>query len=262
VSDLLPTYRLGYAINNEDREYLDDTGVDLHQAMKAYRETFPVFNPIADPLGAVDILNQRNQGACQGHALATIFSICYFLATGRKQAFSRACGYYVSQAFDGIRGDNGSTLSAGQKVATQHGMCLESDWPYPDRYNPTKPTGIAYPYKLVATKPIRTMADFVAWTDLNLPVQDGFAWNDTCSREIVNAYQPLRGSGGHSTDYWLKTPQGNFRKINSWGEEWCGDGCNEWTPKSVERVLADSMTTMIGYAPDGMSFPDAKPIEL
>jgi hypothetical protein len=258
--NLLPTHRLGYAVTHEDKEYLEDTGSDARQVMKAFRDTFPQFNMNADPLGAVNVLNQHNQGACQGHALALIFSICFFLATGRRAAFSRACGYYVAQAFDGIRGDNGSTLSGGQKVATQHGMCLEADWPYPSRYDPTKPSGISYLYKLKATKPIRTMADFVAWVDLGLPIQDGFAWNDTCSKEVVDNYQPLRGSGGHSTTYWLRKANGNFVKINSWGTNWCGDGANEWTPKSVERVLADSMTTMIGYAPDGMSFPDQEAI--
>lgn len=239
---------------------MEEVGTDIRVAMKAFRETFPAFNSHADPTGAVDVLDQSSQGACQGHSLATIFSICFFLATGRRQAFSRACGYYVSQQYDNISGDNGSTLSAGMKVATKHGMCLESDWPYPSRYDPTMPKGIKFDYRLVATKPIRTMADFIAWTDLNLPVQDGFAWNDTCSKEIVDAYKPLRGSGGHSTAYWLKKANGNFVKVNSWGKRWNLDGCNEWTPRSVERVLGDGMTTMIGYSPDAMSFPSLEPI--
>ena len=103
MSELLPIERLGYSITVEDKEYLEDTGSDVSQVMKAFENLFPVFNIEADPTDLVNILNQSNQGACVGHAGATLMGICYFLATGRWLDFSRACCYYVSQKYSNFR---------------------------------------------------------------------------------------------------------------------------------------------------------------
>ena len=255
---LLPTRRMGYAVDHENRAHLETTGQSPSEVLKAFKDSFPGFNIGADPLGAVDVLDQASQGSCQGHSLAQIFSICFFLATGRRQKFSRAAGYYLSQRYDGIRGDSGSTLSGGQKVATIHGMCLESDWKYPSSYNPNEPANVPYLYKLKVTRPMQTVKDVTDWIDSGLPVQTGFAWNNSCSREIVDAWQP--GGGGHSTCFWQRAKSGNIKNINSWGSDWNGDGVHEWTESSIAKALAHSWTVLIGYAPDEMSFPDQEPL--
>jgi hypothetical protein len=255
---LLPTGSLGYAIKKENRADLEKNGIDSKLLLAQYRDAFPVFDTTANPLGAIDILNQGNQGACQGHALALIFSICFFLATGRRQKFSRAAGYYLSQRYDGIRGDNGSTLSGGRKVATEHGMCLESDWPYPSRYNPTEPANVPYLYTLKTTKPMTSVKDVTDWIDAGLPVQQGGPWNDSTAREIVSNWRS--GGGGHSTVFWQRSQRGNIVMPNSWGADWNDDGMNEWTEASIAAALKDRYTVMIGYAPDGMSFPDQSPL--
>lgn len=197
---------------------------------------------------------------CQGHALAGIFSTCFFLATGRKQAFSRAAAYYLSQRKDGIRGDQGSTLSGGQWVATENGLCLEKDWPYPKSYNPTEPSGVKYAYKLKTTRPMESMADINDWINSGLPIQIGIAWNNSCNQEVVSNYAASTNSGGHSTFFWLRAKSGNIRNINSWGKDWNGDGVHEWTEASIERALKHRFTVMIGYAPEAMSFPEQDPI--
>jgi len=251
---LLPTGLMGYRHDRERRDILEANGLDPSETMKAYRDSFPVFNTTADPIGAVDVLNQGAQGSCQGHALATVFSICFFLATGRREWFSRAAGYYLSQRKDGIRGDRGSTLSGGRWVATEHGMCLENDWKYPARYNPAEPAGVKYLYKLKATKPMKTVKEVTDWIDAGLPVQTGLSWNDSCSREIVTNWRG--GGGGHSTCFWQRSNAGNVKNINSWGKTWNGDGVHEWTEGSIAAALRHQWTVLIGYAPDGMSFPD------
>ncbi len=257
---LLPRGQLGYAMDLENREYLEDTGEDSTKLLKAYKEQVPEFNVEADPGKLVRILNQRNQGACQGHSVAMFFSICFFLATGRWLDFSRAAAYYLSQRRDGIRGDRGSTLSGGQWVSTQHGMCLESDWPYPNEYDPTEPPGIKYEYKLKVSKPLKTADEWKAWSDAGLPIAGGLKWNTTCDVEIVNNWQPLRNSGGHATTWWLRRPNGNRPNINSWGAQWNGDGIHEWTMQSIERALKDPFTVFIGYAPDEMMFAPQQPL--
>lgn len=248
--------RLGWAIDSEDVARLEASGQHSGELLKWYRDSFPKFNTQADPLGVVSILDQGQQGACQGHALAQVFSICYFLATGRKAAFSRAAGYYLSQQKDGIRGDQGSTLSGGQWVATQHGMCLESDWPYPSRYNPAMPPSAngKFNFKLKATKPLKDIDSILEWLELSLPIQTGLTWNNSCNEEIVDAYSG-RSGGGHSTVFWQRTPSSNVKNINSWGSSWSGDGCHEWTTKSIETALAGRWTVFIGYAPAGMEYP-------
>lgn len=256
---LLPIHRLGYNYVHEDKRSLEINGAEPAEALRLFQASFPKFNTTADPLGAVAILNQGNQGSCQGHALATVFSICFFLATGRKEAFSRAAGYYLSQRKDGISGDRGSTLNGGQWVATQHGMCLEKDWPYPSRYNPAEPSGLKYLYKLKVTRPMRTVKEVTDWIDSGLPVQTGLMWNDSCSREIVNNWQP--GGGGHSTCFWQRDNAGNVKNLNSWGTQWNGDGVHSWTESSIDRAIKHQWTTLIGYAPDEMSFPSYGPLQ-
>lgn len=248
--------RMGYAFDWERLDELHERGQDAELVLKSYKDAFPKFNTTADPLGVVKILNQGSQGSCQGHALSQVFSICYFLATGRTEAFSRAAAYYLSQKKDGISGDKGSTLSGGQWVATQHGLCLESDWPYPQRYNPGQPPSASgkFNFKLKATKPLTEIDAITAWLDSGLPVQTGLTWNSTCDQEVVSNYSS-RSGGGHSTVFWQRRASGNIVNINSWGTQWNGDGVHEWTIDSVMAALQGRNNVFIGYAPDGMSFP-------
>lgn len=256
----LPIGPLGYALEQENRGLLEETGVDTRFMLARAEAAKPEFNPVVHPMTLFDPLNQGNQGSCQGHALAAIFMICYFLSTARILHFSRAAAYYLSQRKDGIRGDRGSTLSGGQWVATQHGLCLEKDWPYPSAYNPSEPSGIAYPFKLVASKPTRDPAEVQAWLDLGLPVQDGIIWDNSVSRTISTDYRGA-GGGGHSTTLWTKSPEGNYRRINSWGM-WDGDGCNENTPASLAKQVRHNFSTHVLYGPAEMIYPELKPVEV
>ena len=254
----LPEGRLGYAWEFERHSMLENRGVDHAELYAKYRDALPKLDVTSDPTGAFDILDQGNQGSCQGHALAGVFGICYWLETGRKIQFSRAAAYYLSQKRDGIVGDRGSTLSGGQWVATQHGLCLESDWPYPSRYNPNEPPGIAYAYKLAATKPMRTSKEVFEWIDLGLPVQIGLLWGNSADQEIVRAWRPE--GGGHSTFFWMRSKAGNIKNLNSWGKRWNGDGVHEWTEASIDAAIKHRYTVMIGYGPAGMAFPKPTPV--
>lgn len=246
--------RLGYAIEHEKANQLVFNGLEPAVMMANYRDQFPQNNPVAFP-SIIPILDQGQQGSCQGHALAQIFTICYFLATGRIAHFSRAAGYYLSQRYDGLIGrDVGSTLSGGQRVATDHGMCPEYAWPYPSSYRPNEPSGINYEYKLAVSKPITDIDTLYEVIDLGLPVQTGMIWDSSCDQEVVSNYVG-RGGGGHSTVWWTKTESGNVRNINSWGKNWNGDGIHEWTRSSLARALSNRSNVFICYAPDNMLYP-------
>lgn len=254
----LPQGPLGYAIDEENRDALED-GDDPGELMSAFSAVKPDLNVQAMPTGVVTILNQGNQGACQGHALATVFQICYFLSTGRLERFSRAAAYYLSQRFDGIRGDRGSTLSGGRKVATEHGLCLEKYWPYPSRYNSREPSSAAgnYEFKLKVSRPFRNVDEAMGWLKLGLPIQTGIRWGSSMNREVVTS--PSRSGGGHSTTLW--TLEGDDpRNINSWGKNWNGDGVHVWRRDVFAQMLADRYSTFVGYAPEGMAYPTPEPI--
>lgn len=254
----LPTGPMGYAIEKEDHELLMEQGMDPARMLQLVAPNVPPdFNATVDPMALFNPLDQGGQGSCQGHALALIFKICYWLATGRVQFFSRAAGYYLSQRKDNIKGDRGSTLSGGQWVATQHGMCLEEDWPYPSRYNPAEPQGVKYSYKLTSSQPTKDYELVFEALDLGLPVQDGIIWDSSVSRTISTNYDG-RSGGGHSTVLWTKK-DGNYTRINSWGY-WDGDGCNQNTPQSLKQQIEKRGNTHVIYAPTGMIYPEIPPV--
>jgi hypothetical protein len=178
--------------------------------------------------------------------------------TGRVLAFSRAAAYYLSQRKDGINGDRGSTLSGGQWVATQHGLCLEHEWRYPSQYDPREPSGITYKFKLVASQATQDWELIQEALDLGLPVQDGIMWNNEVSRTLVTNYTGSGAQGGHSTTLWSKSDE-NYRRINSWGL-WDGDGCNENTPKALKQQVEHRNASHVIYAPEGMIYPEVEPV--
>ncbi len=255
----LPTHKLGYAIEQESTERLMAGGMEPARMLKLAAQNMPAFNVDVHPTTLFNPLDQKNQGACQGHSLAMMFVICYFLMTGRIESFSRAAAYYLSQRKDGIRGDNGSTLSAGQWVATQHGLCLESEWPYPSQYDTREPQGIQYPFKLVASQPTQDPELLEQANDLGLPIQDGITWNAEVSRTLCTSYTGRGAQGGHSTTIWTKSGA-NPRRINSWGM-WDGDGCNEQTPEAWRQQILLRGNTHVIYAPEGMIYPELAPVE-
>lgn len=253
----LPMGPMGYAIEQESHGLLMAQGIDPEWMLERAEESKPTFQVDVDPMTLFEPFNQGNQGSCQGSALANVFQICYFLETGRIIEFSRAAGYYLSQRKDGINGDRGSTLSGGQWVATQHGMCLEKDWPYPKQYNPREPEGISYPYKLVAAQPTSDYELICKARDLGLPVHDGIIWDSSVNRPLSTDYKGS-GGGGHSTVLWTMDGE-NTRRLNTWGY-WNGSGCNLNTPRSLKQQVEHRYSSHVIYAPAGMIYPEQEPV--
>ena len=248
------TRTLGYAIEKEDREYLEEHGEEPRLLMQRFKNSFPVFNTDVNPLDILTIKDQGQVGSCQGQSLAMIFTICYFLATGRVEDFSAMAAYILSQAEDGLLGkDVGSTLSGGQAVA-RRGLCLESAWPYTGRYDTRQPSGIEFPFKLSASKPTNDPEIIFEALEMGLPVQIGIAWTPEMDREHVTSYRGGRG-GGHAVVWWLKY------LINSWGS-WNGDGMSTYERRALEEIVNYPGNTFVIYAPDGMEYPEVKPAGL
>lgn len=245
--------RLGYAIEKENKDQLLLNGIKPEIILRSFQDNFPKFNANADPLGVVNIKNQGSIGSCQGQSLAKCFQICYYLATGRVINFSAMAAYVISQEYDRIRGDNGSTLSGGQKVATDNGLCLEKDWPYPSRYDTTQKAS-EFPFKLKSAQPTNDPQEIRQALELGLPVQTGVAWTRELEKEVVTQYTGRSSFGGHSTVLWCK------KNINSWGQEWCEDGCSDWTT-ALDDIVTFPGNTFVIYAPDEMTKPELPEIE-
>lgn len=246
--------RLGYAIEKENQASLMANGVEPKLLMQRYKEQFPAFNASADMLDIINVLDQGQVGSCQGQSLCKMFQICFYLATGRIVNFSAMCGYIIAQRFDGLDGrDVGSTLSGGQRVATEHGMCLEADWRYTGRYDSSVPN-VAFPFKLASAQPTNDPALIKEALSLGLPVQTGMAWNNELERERVESYTGAGAQGGHATSLWLD------KHLNSWGSGWNGDGLSSWSDRALEQIVTHRGNTFVIYAPDGMDYPDLEPI--
>jgi hypothetical protein len=257
----LPQGELGYRIEDENHKELEK-GYDHQDLLRAFKEVKPDFNEQINPTDIVKVVHQGKVGSCQGQSLATVFQICFYLATGRFNFFSAAAGYYLSQKNDRerglrIRGDHGSTLSGGRWVATEHGMCLDSDWPYVAKYNPEQPEGIEFPFKLSVSKPFKKADDVIEWIKSGLPVQTGVRWGKEMNREEVTSAS--RSGGGHSTCLWTMKGE-DINNINSWGESWNGDGVHVWTQDALAEMI-DRGGTFVGYSPEGFDFPDLEPIK-
>jgi hypothetical protein len=244
----------GYAFDSEDVAAITQGGEDPLIMLKRFRDSFPKINIEGDPLGVIDIKDQGPVGSCVGQSIAQVFSICYWLATGRKEIFSAAAGYYLSQKVDGIRGDSGATISGAMKVATTQGLCLEKDWPYVPRYSPVQPQGISFPYLLKVSKPIKDVDVLWQVNEEGLPVHFGRSWNKFDDAEVVTNWSPLRNSGGHATTLWQRFNQ-NINDINSWGKRWSTDGQHQYTYNAMKSILADRWTVAVAYAPAGMEYP-------
>jgi hypothetical protein len=246
-------YKFGYNHGCDDYDFLDSQ-IDPELVLKRARAAYPAFNPYAPPF--TNLQYQGSQGACQGHALAHAFQVSCVQATGMQILFSRACGYYMAQYYDGIKGDRGSTLAGGQKVA-ENGICLENEWPYPSRYNNSMPS-TADGNLNITMKGSRRITDAdLAWDLLRSGsvIQTGIAWNSTCDKPVCDSYRS--GGGGHSTIlYGLDENTDNAIHHNSW-KGWLGDSRNQWTKGFFSDILRkDRYAVFIAYDSTILELPE------
>ena len=251
----------GYVFQMERKPELESAGQSPILLANAFGETIPDFNVQADPLEI--LIKQEDQlqiGACVGNSGTSVVESCYFLVTGRAIQLSRACGYYQAQRKDGLRGDTGATLAGFRAVATE-GLCLETDWPYPNQYNNRMPDSALgkFDYKVSSTRPLKTIDEFDFWVrEKKLPVHAGFLWNGSSDREYVTNYSSS-GMGGHATMFWQMIGD-DYRMLNSWGKRWQGKGWNRWSRNAIKQLISSSYSVLVGYAPEAFSFPTPTPI--
>lgn len=258
----------GYPIEQEDRAFLDS----LPDASTAVPMAGTYTETTLDPREVVKVENQASQGSCAGHSLSSCLEWCYAIATGGTvKQLSRAMAYYETQRIDGIRGDSGSTISGGIRLATATGVCEEPLWPYPARYNPARPANWqdvltnAAKYKIARAVKIRTYEDYRAFVGSGQGgVHNGIAWGNSMNRAVVESFSA--GDGGHAIAGLClserKDSQGRpyVWILNSWGGQFGSreyPGWQEWSPTAIQQMLSHRWTEMIGVS----DMPEAQPRE-
>jgi len=190
----------GWLIDIENFDELDSLAgeTDVLAMQGHYEETR------FDPRVVLHVENQGSVGACQGHSISSCLEWCYIIETGNLNLqLSRAMGYYESQQLDGITGDSGSTISAGVKLATNTGICIESLWPYTGRYNPQRPSNWSEIIENAATykigKSVRLTNYDAVRTFLGSgqgAVHLGISWGSGMNAAVLDRFPP--GGGGHA----------------------------------------------------------------
>jgi len=197
--------------------------------------------------------NQGPIGSCQGNGLASILERLAFVR-GQKIQLSRIFAYLASQKIDGLLGsDNGSTISAGGKLALSTGCPLESLTGYPPRYpgrsdiskilsSANYAAGEEYKAKSIWKVP-RNVDECLDFIGGGGGISIGIAWNSGVipSDRIIKRFGPSGRTGGHAMAVLGYTSGGNIIAANSHG-----DGRYEWTPEAWIQMLKHSRTAAIG----------------
>ena len=254
----------GWLRDREDFGILDS--LPIESAVLAMRGTYSEVT--VDPRQVLRVENQGQQGACRGHSISTCCEWSYILQTGdTKLQLSRAMGYYETQRIDGIRGDSGSTISGGVKLSMSVGICEESAWPYPSRYNNARPGNwndvLANAAKYKIANSIRLTSYEGARTFLGSGqggVSIGISWGNEMNRPVVELFSGA-GGGGHAISLVSlserKDNQGRpyVWMLNSWGTGFGNGGWSEWSPRAMEQMFRHRFTVAIAVS----DMPAVKP---
>lgn len=230
--DLVPDgHKSGWLIDNEDQSWIDSLEVGVPFTYGDYQ---PVQDVLTKPSEWLRIEDQNGFGSCQGHALSTVCEIAYYNASkGDITQLSRWFAYVGTQKIDGIRGDQGSTISGGAELAKRYGICPEELYPYPRSYTYTISQAqydAAAPFKLKTARRMETVDDVRNWLDGGMGgINIGVRW----------------GGGGHAIAI-VETQGSSFKVANSWGTSWGDNGYLTWTEREMSQKLRESYTVAIG----------------
>ena len=184
----------------------------------------------------MQIEDQSQVGACQGHAQTSCCELAYYHQTGKPIQFNRMFAYLASQKVDGINGDNGSTMSGGAKSASTNGLPKEEAWPYIGHYPrggwraiPEELWTKAKGSLLAGYRVLSSYDEVLQWLANKVGgVAIGIDWNNSMEPDgngCVKSYR--RGGGGHALGCldWNKQfrdPQGRpyIDMFNSWSLRW------------------------------------------
>lgn len=261
MTDMMPG---GWRIDKENWPALRKLPKDT--AVLAMRGTFQEVT--LDPRTVMHVENQGSVGSCQGHSISSNCEWVYIIATSDPTLqLSRAMGYYETQRLDGIKGDSGSTIEGGVRLAKTGGICREELWQYPARYDNRRPANYDAVLADAANYKIATATNLKSYDSIRTflgsgqgGVHLGITWNSSVDRDVVETYRD-GGGGGHSIGLYSLSDRKDSQDrpycwmMNSWGKDWQGDGWAEWSPRAIEQMLAARWSVFVGLS----DMPNVKP---
>lgn len=191
------------------------------------------------------ILDQGQEGACTGFGLACVVNYLRWRKSGlspQLESVSARMLYNFARRYDEYAGEDyeGSSCRGALKGWFNHGVCLESDWPYGGAAQPR----YGYARRASATTlGVYYRVDRLSITDMQAAIQEVGAvyasafthdgWNSLPSRRSAPsdhgalAVIPFDGrpseTGGHAFALVGFNGQG-FVIQNSWGRQWASGG--------------------------------------
>lgn len=227
--------------------------------------------------------NQGQVGSCRGHSLAGCAEVCHHLAAGSidldgdgasyepgkiDDRFSPQWCYIETQKIDGLRGDVGSSIGGGVKLATTRGIARELVCPYRGTYTreiPAEAEADAAKFKIgrhdFFENPDR-LDDLKTWILTGQgPVDIGISWPPRFdSNFIIHDYRG--GRGGHAIFIcgFIKHPvteEPVFAFENSHSDSAQANGRFYMTPSALADYLAASFTVAVGLSDLSVAKPRA-----
>jgi hypothetical protein len=208
----------------------------------------PRLAPLADKIVNCErvsrILDQGQEGACTGFALAAVINFLRF-GQYKNETVSPRMIYEMARRYDEWPGEDyeGSSARGAMKGWARHGVCLDSDWPMkltgPDHLSPEIaerarriPGGAFYRVMHREVRDMHAALSEVGILYMTLMVHDG--WDEPSGRASRITYTlaghersialPVierkgRAANGHAVAIVGYTDEG-FIIQNSWGENW------------------------------------------
>lgn len=195
----LENYELCYSMapaTNWDIDF-DAAYKDILRIAKNTKPMFPIIGK----------KNQNRLSSCGGFGGATTVESALYRAGEPLPNLSEMAAYIWCQQLDGIKGDEGSTISGMMRLVRDTGIPEEKYWPYTGVYTTKCPTPLeqakanAAKYKLPYFYPGITSKHIVAFLALELGGIDwGIRWYDSYKGKITKD-NVMKGNllGGHAT---------------------------------------------------------------
>jgi hypothetical protein len=207
----------------------------------------------------------QKRSDCAGHASTSVGEAAFASQTGQVIQFSPHYAYRTAQQVDGIRGDNGATISGCVTAAMKRGLCTLAGCPYPKTYDSpisSEMDRIAADYKIGSYGEPKTYDEVIACILSGMGVHMGCGYD--FSGPGGNVLTQFRGRGpGHATAWLGYSPREDKAGRNYIWKANSGypvPGFYEVSPDAVQRCLdhpstvALSMSRLSTPAPAGVLY--------